>query len=94
MTTPTQSTPGGCFIGVTALFPALFAVLGAYGIWKWAGLPVNERHFDSRFWLLASATAGGCLLTLILLAVARRILKSTDFKGYDSRNPDQPNLKW
>ncbi len=94
MKTPTQSTPGGCFIGSLALFPLGFAVLGAYGLFKWAMLPNDDRHIDGQFWFLTVATVLGLLATLGILYLAYRILKTTDLRGYDSRDPGQSSLKW
>jgi len=94
MTYPTQSTPGGCFIAVTAMFPAAVAMLGFWGLVKWVQLPVEIRHFDSRFWMLAGAAGIGSLIAIGILMLSARILRSTDFRGYDSRDPDRTNLKW
>lgn len=94
MHTPTQSTPGGCFIGTLALFPFGVAVLGAYGIMKWVMLPYEDRHFDDRFWMLLGATVLGSLATWGILYVAHRILKSTDLREYDSRDLKGSGLQW
>jgi len=94
MTTPTQSTPGGCFIAATALLPGVVAALGFWGLIKWVNLPVADRHVDSRLWTLAAAASIGSVMAIGLIYLSIRILRSTDFRGYDSRDPDRKNLKW
>ena len=49
MVTPSQSTPGGRFIATIAMLPGTVAGLGFWGLVKWVGLPVADRHIDSRF---------------------------------------------
>jgi hypothetical protein len=90
----TQSTPAGCFIGATAIVPLLFAGLGAFGLYRWWALPVESRHFDQRFCFLVAALVSGLLVACLIIAIAVRILRATDLKGYDSRDPAQPFLKW
>ena len=94
MATPTQSTPGGCFIATLAILPGGVATLGLWGFVKWVGLPVAVRHVDSRFWTFAAAFFIGSAVALGLILLSIRILRSTDFRGYDSRDPDRKNLKW
>lgn len=94
MTTPTQSTPGGCFIAVSAILPGGVAALGFWGLIKWVQLPVTDRHVDSRFWTFAAAAFIGSVIAIGLFYLSIRILRSTDFRGYDSRDPDRKNLKW
>jgi hypothetical protein len=91
---PSHSTPGGCFIGVTALFPASYGALSAYGLVKWMLLPAKLRHVDTRFWFLLGSTLLGLLLTVGIIYLAIRVLRTTDFRGYDSKKPGQPSLKW
>ena len=90
----TQSTPAGCFIGSIAIVPLLVAGLGALGLYRWWALPVESRHFDQRFWLLVGALVGGLLVACLIIIIAARILRATDLKAYDSRDPAQPFLKW
>lgn len=94
MTTPTQGTPGGCFVGTLAMFPLGFAALGSFGLYKWAMLPAAHRHIDDRFWFLIGVTVVGLLTTVGLLYLSYRILRSTDLRGYDSRDPKQTGLRW
>jgi|688.fasta_scaffold516816_1 hypothetical protein len=94
MPTPTQSTPAGCFIGGFALFPFVYAIIGSVGLYKWAMLPVVDRHFDGRFWHLSGAIFFGLLGTFVILYISYRMLKSVDLRTYESRDPDQPNVKW
>jgi amino acid transporter len=90
----TQSTPAGCFIGAISIVPLLFAGLGAFGLYRWWALPVESRHFDQRFWFLVGAVIGGLLVACFIIVIAVRILRATDLKAYDSRDPSQPFLKW
>ena len=90
----TQSTPAGCFIGTLALIPLLLASLGAWGLYRWCALPMQSRHVDQRFWLLLGALIGGLFAAFLIMVMAVRILRATDFKSYDSRDPSQPFLKW
>lgn len=89
-----RSVPGGCVIGLLALFPATLSALGAWGLFRWATLPAPHRHFDSFFWLLVGATAIGALLAVALIFLALRVLRSTDFRGHDPRDPNQNSMKW
>jgi predicted membrane protein len=91
---PTQSIPAGCFIGSLALFPFVFAIIGMVGLYRWSMLAVVDRHFDNRFWFLTGATLGGLLLAVGLIYLSYRMIKSANLRGYDSRDPDQPNVKW
>jgi hypothetical protein len=91
---PTQGTPAGCFVGTLALFPFAFLVGGVWGLAKWWLLSANDRHMDGHFHFLLACVGGGALLTVILARLAIRILRTTDFRGYDSRDPDQKGLKW
>jgi len=81
-------------LGVLALLPAAFAVLGIVGLVKWLGLPAQDRHFDEVFWMLAAALAVGGTLALGLAGLALRALRNTDFRGYNPKDPDQTHLKW
>lgn len=94
MTTPTQSTPGGCFIGTLAILPGGVAALGFAGLIKWLQLPVSSRHVDAGFWTFAAAACIGSLIAIGLVYLSIRILRATDFRGYDSRDPDRRNLRW
>jgi len=94
MQTPTQGTPGGCFLGTIAFFPAAICAFGFCGLYKWLHLPDHSRHFDNLFWLFAGSVLLGALFTLGILVVTIRVIRSTDFRGYDSRDPDQRGLKW
>jgi hypothetical protein len=77
-----------------ALFPMAIAVLGGYGLYRWWQVPVPERMFDQRFWLLTSAVVLGSLAAAALLALSKKILSATDFRKYDSHDPDEPSLKF
>ena len=90
----TQSTPAGCFIGALAVVPLMASVVAGYGFYQWCHLPVKSRHVDENFWVLVSVLVCGVLLALALAVIARRVLRSTDFRGYDSRDPSESNLKW
>ena len=94
MTTPTQSTPGGCFVGALAIFPGGVTVLGPYGLYNWAMVPVVDRHFDDQFWWLVRVVGIGLLATLGVFYLSYRMLKVSDLRNYDSRNTDEPSLKW
>lgn len=94
MTSPTQSTPGGCFIGVIAIVPLSIAALGGFGLLKWIQLPAAQRNFDARFWMFAGAGVIGALAAAGILYLSIRVLRATDFRNYDSRDPDNKNLKW
>ena len=89
---PNQSVPAGCLVGFMALFPAIACGLGCWGLIKWAFLPVEYRSFDDRFWIVAITAAGGALGTLVLTVISVKVLRATDFRGYDSRNGN--DLKW
>lgn len=91
---PTQSTPGGCVIGAIALIPAVISGLGIWGMIVWLQLPAESHHFDTRFWVMLSAIVIGGLLTVILAWISYRSLKSTDFTDYDSKDPNNTNMKW
>lgn len=90
----TQSTPAGCFIGALALFPLVCSGLGGFGLFRWCQLPSESRHIDQRFWILVCACAGGLVVAAIILWIAARVLKASDLRDYDSRDPKQTNLKW
>ena len=94
MPAPTQSTPAGCFIGSLALFPFVFSIIGTVGLYQWCMLPVIDRHVDGRFWYMTAATFGGLLGTVGLIFISHRMLKSANLRGYDSRDSNQPNVKW
>ncbi|MEO5916826.1 MAG: hypothetical protein ABIS50_21540 [Luteolibacter sp.] len=94
MTAPTKSTPAGCFIGTLAILPGGVMAAGGFGLVKWFVLPADARHFDHVFWTLLGATAGGLLGVGLLLAVAIRVLRATDFRNYDPNDPDRTRLKW
>lgn len=94
MNLPTQSTPGGCLIGLFALLPGGVALLGFIGLVQWFFLPVAQRHIDTRFWILIAAFFVGCALAAAMLYFASKVLRATDFRKYDSRDPDRTNLKW
>lgn len=94
MAAPSQSVPGGCVIGFLAIIPAMACGLGCWGLIKWATFPLKVRSFDDRFWILAATVGVGALATLLLLVISVKALRATDFRGYDSRDPDRKNLKW
>ena len=91
---PTQSSPAGCVVGVLAIVPGSVAALGWFGRVRWFLFPVVRRHFDAGFWLLLQTALIGSLVAIGLVWLAIRILRSTDFRGYDSRDPDEQDLKW
>ncbi len=90
----TQSTPAGCFIGALAVLPLMLSAVAGYGLWQWWHLPLKSRHVDENFRLLIGMLAGGLFWSLAMMIWAFRVLGATDFKGYDSRDPKQSNLKW
>jgi|GEM_PF-1720258 len=90
----TQSTPAGCFIGALAVVPLMASAVAGYGIFQWWYLPVKSRHVDENLWLLVAILVGGVLAALALAAFACRVLRATDFRHYDSRDPNESNLKW
>lgn len=92
--TPTQSTPAGCFIATLGLFPLAASGLGAYGLFRWFLLPAEHRHLDQRFWLLLTAFIAGTLMALLLFAVGIKLLRSSNLRDYDSKDPKESNLKW
>jgi hypothetical protein len=94
MESPTQSTPGGCLIGTLALLPGGVALLGLIGLVKWFLLPVAQRHIDDRFWIVTAALLLGTALTSAMVYLSIKGLRATDFRRYDSRDPDRTNLKW
>jgi len=91
---PSQSTPGGCFIAFLGLFPAAFGILGAWGLVRWFALPMDRRVIDDTFWTIVAALSIGWGVAIILWVVAFRILRNTDFRGYRSRDPDRRSMKW
>ena len=91
---PTQSTPGGCFLGFLGLLPASFGVIGIWGMLKWITLPDGSRSVDALFWMIVAALTVGWGGAAILWFWAIRALRNTDFRGYNSRDPDRTGLKW
>jgi heme/copper-type cytochrome/quinol oxidase subunit 2 len=94
MESPTQSTPGGCLIGTLALLPGGVALLGLIGLIKWYLLPVAQRHIDDRFWILVTALMLGTVVSSAMVYLSIKCIRATDFRRYDSRDPDHTNLKW
>ena len=92
--TPTQGTPGGCAIGVMAVIPAVCMGLGIWGLIRWLNLPDDKQGFDTYFWTVSSAALIGSILTVSLVWLSMRLIRSTSFKDYDSRDPSNTNLKW
>ena len=91
---PTQSTPGGCVIGLLAVIPATFFGFGIWGLVKWLRLPTESQHVNTYFWTMLGVIVAGALCTGCLVWVAYRLIRSADFRGYDSRDPDNTNMKW
>lgn len=91
---PTHSTPLGCLVGFVALFPAVISVLGWYGLYQWSQLPAKAQVIDKNFWALLAAAVLGPLLAAILMKVAKRILKATDFRGYNPSDSREPTIKF
>ncbi len=87
-----KSTPAGCVIGTLALLPGGVFAAGMFGLIKWFLLPLDGRHFDPVFRTLCCATGGGALGVFLLMFIAIRVLRSTDFRGYDPN--DSENMKW
>jgi hypothetical protein len=94
MESPTQSTPGGCLIGTLALLPGGVALLGLIGLAKWFLLPGAQRHIDDRFWILVTALMLGTVVFSAMVYLSIKLIRATDFRRYDSRDPDHTNLKW
>jgi hypothetical protein len=80
-------------IGPFAIFSALLSLFSAFGLYKWIMLPVENRHFDHNFWSLLARFFAGIFFFWLLSYVAARVLRATNFTGYDSRDPSQPFLK-
>lgn len=80
-------------MGALSILTAPFAIAGAVGLIRWCRLPPAQRHLDDAFWFMIMATVGGALATAILWRLALRLLRATDFRNYDSRDPDEPPLK-
>ena len=91
---PTQSTPGGCLLGLLGGFFAVLGILGGWAFRLWLKLPADERMFDGTFWISVGATTIGSAAAAILWLLAVRTLRNTDFRGYDSRDPDNKGIKW
>ena len=91
---PTQSTPAGCVIGVLALIPFASFVIGVWGLVKWFSLASDQREINTYFWAMTVAAGIGLLVTVLMIWFSFRTLRSTDYRGYDSRDPDESDLKW
>jgi hypothetical protein len=91
---PSQSTPAGCLVGFLALFPAVISALGWYGLYQWSQLPHKSQVIDKNFWALLVAAVLGPPLALILMKVAKRILKATNFSGYNPHDSSEPTIKF
>jgi hypothetical protein len=91
---PSQSTPAGCLVGFLALFPAVISALGWYGLYQWSQLPPKSQVIDKNFWALLVAAVLGPPLALILMKVAKRIVKATNFSGYNPRDSSEPTIKF
>ena len=91
---PTQSTPGGCLLGLIGAFFAAFGILGVWGLCRWITLPTEDRATDSVFWLIITAIVLGIGFAVLFFLWAIKVLRNTDFRGYDSRDPDKTGLKW
>jgi H+/Cl- antiporter ClcA len=91
---PTQSTPGGCLLGLIGVFFAAFGALGVWGLYRWISLPARDKSTDSVFWFILTVivTGIGCAVLFFLWAI--KVLRNTDFRGYDSKDPDKKGLKW
>ena len=81
-------------IGVLAIIPLSLVGVGSWGLVKWFLLPIEKRHFNQMFWFLFGTTTISGLIALCAILAAYRILRSTDFRDYDSNDPDRTNLKW
>ena len=92
--TPTQGTPGGCLIGCVAVLPAVCSGLGIWGLIKWFNLSDENQEFNTYFWTVLGAALIGGIITVFLIMLSLRALRSADFTDYDSRDPDRKNLKW
>lgn len=91
---PAQSTPVGCLVGFMALFPAVISGLGWYGLYQWSQLPPERQAIDKNFWALLVAAVLGLLFAVLLMKVAKRILKAADFRGYNPRDSYEPTIKF
>ncbi len=91
---PTQSTPGGCILGLIGVFFGAFGCIGVWGLCRWTSLPTEHRSIDSVFWLILAATVIGIGSAALFFLWAIKVLRNTDFRGYDSRDPDKKGLKW
>lgn len=90
----TRSIPGGCLIGLGAIFSFCFTVLGAWGLWRWFDLPAAERHYDRYFWTMLGVFIGGGIFTVLVSFLAVRSLKSMAYRGYDPKDSGGPMIKW
>jgi hypothetical protein len=75
-------SPLGCVVAVIGLFPLSLSAIGIYGWVTWHALPVNKRP-EGMLPLWVSCTAVGFALSLLLLWIAIRILRRTDWKSFD-----------
>ncbi len=91
---PTQSTPAGCVIGLLALIPFASLVIGVWGLVRWISLAPDQREINTYFWTMTVAASVGLLLTSLMVWFSLRTLRSTDYRDYDSRDPDEGDLKW
>ena len=94
MRTTTQSSPGGCIFGLLGFVPALLGVFGCLAIVRWFALPAEDRSIDTVFWMIIGTVVVGWGGAIALWIGAYRALRSTDFRGYDSRDPDRTGMKW
>lgn len=90
----THSTPAGCLVGFFSLISLAIAVLGLYGLYGWTELPLQKCHYDREFWQLVAISGAGLVGFTGLSYLARRILRSTDYRGYNAMDPREPRIKF
>ncbi|MGJ8655837.1 MAG: hypothetical protein ACSHX6_05240 [Akkermansiaceae bacterium] len=91
MATISRGVPGGCLIGLGAIFCFIFALLGAWGMWLWFGLPDDERVYSRYFWTMLSVLVGGVLGAVVLCFFAVRMVRGMDSAGDKDY---EPMIRW
>ena len=86
----TRGTPFGCVVGLLALLPLCLSGLGISGWIAWLALPENKRP-QSMESLWISCTVGGLILGIVLLWLAVKIHRRTDWQAYDANKPFSQN---
>ena len=81
-------------IGLGAVFSFVFALLGAWGLWRWFGLPADERYYNRYFWTMLGVMIGGGIVTILVSFLALRSLRNRVYRDDDADDDDGSVVQW